>query len=195
MFDHNQMSQPIPWDVEKENAIYCEESLQLLWQMESGVSMTTCSSNQDKVIGETNCSSKKLASTSTDVGNKSPRCINHQYEYVDFSSAAGPFDKTCPDDIEFDQIIGERLEAIMQYGGAKSKDDFVSLREAAHHKSLMKVTDHKFVNKLMQLLTDNPDPTVITWLPHGRSFLVRDKDRLVSDILPMYFDSTLYTSF
>ena len=32
--------QPIPWNAEEEEALFCEESLQLLWKMELGVSMT-----------------------------------------------------------------------------------------------------------------------------------------------------------
>ena len=205
MFHVSQHLDPIPWDVEKENAIYSEESFGLLWEMELGVSMTTYSGNQNKVIGKTNCSSNKLDNNFptyyqyTSKQNYS-RYHAHQYEYqyVDFSSAVGSFNKARPDCIDFDEIVGERLEAIMLYGGAKSKDDVVLLRDVAHHKSLVEATDHKqltFVNKLMKLLTDNPDPTVITWLPHGRSFIVRDKDRFVSDILPMYFASTLYKSF
>lgn len=35
----------------------------------------------------------------------------------------------------------------------------------------------------------------ISWLPHGRAFLVHDSDRLVSELLPVYFNQTRYSSF
>ena len=197
--------QTIPWNVDEEGSLFCDESFRILWELELGGSMNSYYESNTITRYELECpkpdvtknKDTKILNTSYNKSSQR-RLISSEYEYVDFSSAIECFSTNYPDNFDFDEIVGERLEAIMLYGGAKSKDDVVLLRDVAHHKSLMEVTDHKqltFVNKLMQLLTDNPDPTVITWLPHGRSFIVRDKDRFVSDILPMYFASTLYKSF
>jgi HSF-type DNA-binding len=36
---------------------------------------------------------------------------------------------------------------------------------------------------------------VISWLPHGRAFMVHNVDRFVQEILPLHFNQTKYTSF
>jgi hypothetical protein len=39
------------------------------------------------------------------------------------------------------------------------------------------------------------DSDIMSWLPHGRAFLVHDTDKFVAHILPKYFNQTKWGSF
>ena len=52
-----------------------------------------------------------------------------------------------------------------------------------------------FPMKLMILLNEDPDPSAITWLPDGRSFIVKNQEKFAKEICPKYFSSTRYVSF
>ena len=210
--------QPIPWNVEEEKALFSEESFQLLWEMELGLSMSNArysefqnsslnikqklykQKNQHKneflKMKNTSLRYSVLTSLNQESYSNLQDPITYNEGYVDFSSAATHINKSKPESIQYDQIIGERLDAIIGHGGARCKNDEVSLKEVVNNDSLMK--NHKqvkFVNKLMLLLDNDPDSSIISWLSHGRSFLVHDKDRFVKEIMPLYFTSTRYKSF
>jgi hypothetical protein len=45
-------------------------------------------------------------------------------------------------------------------------------------------------------VVSNPDlAKIISWMPHGRAFVVKDPDALVRDVLPIYFSQTKFLSF
>jgi len=52
-----------------------------------------------------------------------------------------------------------------------------------------KSTANSFPKKLFDLL-QKEDASIVSWLPEGDAFTVRDNDRFVSDILPRYFRGT-----
>mmetsp|Transcript_19707 Transcript_19707/g.44743 ORF Transcript_19707/g.44743 Transcript_19707/m.44743 type:complete len:493 (+) Transcript_19707:816-2294(+) len=52
-----------------------------------------------------------------------------------------------------------------------------------------------FPEKLMEMLMGGEDPYVVSWLPHGRSFLVHKPKEFTEQIMPKYFKQTKLTSF
>lgn len=49
--------------------------------------------------------------------------------------------------------------------------------------------------QLLQILSDESNADSIAWLPHGLAFIIVDRHKLISDVLPKYFDKIKYTSF
>ena len=52
-----------------------------------------------------------------------------------------------------------------------------------------------FAQKLFDLLESGYHSDIITWLPGGKAFIVLDKKRFASEILPHYYKESQYTSF
>ena len=47
----------------------------------------------------------------------------------------------------------------------------------------------------MEVLTNDEDSDTISWLPHGRSFIIYKKKKFASQVLVKYFKATKFTSF
>ncbi|KAL7542391.1 hypothetical protein ACHAXR_011741 [Thalassiosira sp. AJA248-18] len=52
-----------------------------------------------------------------------------------------------------------------------------------------------FPETLFDIISSERYAHIIAWLPHGRGFIIHDKQRFASMILPMYFDGAKFTSF
>lgn len=52
-----------------------------------------------------------------------------------------------------------------------------------------------FPEKLIEVLERGDTASIITWLPHGRSFIVRDTKLFVAGILPRFFRQSKFMSF
>ena len=52
-----------------------------------------------------------------------------------------------------------------------------------------------FPETLFDVLSRKEYGHIISWLPHGRGFVIHDKNRFADMILPRYFDGAKYTSF
>jgi len=52
------------------------------------------------------------------------------------------------------------------------------------------------LHKILKYSETNPYyASIISWLPHGRAFIIHDTTRFVSEIMPRYFFQTLWSSF
>ena len=57
---------------------------------------------------------------------------------------------------------------------------------------------HSFPLRLQRMLDKleaDCSHDIISWLPHGRAFMVHDTDRFVVELMPVYFNQTKYSSF
>jgi len=52
-----------------------------------------------------------------------------------------------------------------------------------------------FPQKLMEILSNQETGDVISWLPHGRGFLIYKKKKFAVEVLPKYFKQSKFTSF
>jgi hypothetical protein len=51
------------------------------------------------------------------------------------------------------------------------------------------------LQRMLDKLEAECDTDTISWLPHGRSFLVHDPEAFVDQLMPLYFNQTKYSSF
>lgn len=52
-----------------------------------------------------------------------------------------------------------------------------------------------FPQRLMEILSDPSNHDAISWLPHGRAFIIVNRQKFANMVLPKYFRKTKYTSF
>jgi len=52
-----------------------------------------------------------------------------------------------------------------------------------------------FPQRLMEILMNKDHEDIISWLPHGRGFIIFQKKRFAAEILPKYFRQSKFTSF
>ena len=52
-----------------------------------------------------------------------------------------------------------------------------------------------FPETLHDVVSNEEHDDIIAWLPHGRGFIIKDRTRFESEILPRYFDNAKFASF
>jgi len=52
-----------------------------------------------------------------------------------------------------------------------------------------------FPQKLMEVLSDPKVSSTITWLPHGKGFVILQKRKFACEVMPLYFKHSKFTSF
>lgn len=52
-----------------------------------------------------------------------------------------------------------------------------------------------FPQKLMEVLSNPEVAHIITWLPHGKGFIILQKRKFAIDVMPLYFKHSKFTSF
>ena len=88
-------------------------------------------------------------------------------------------------------IVGESVHSVLKYGGAQTKTDCLMVGEVSHTRG-ERLT---FPKILMTLLYDQSHDQIISWIPHGRSFIVRDRDKFLDCVAQSYFNLSSFKSF
>ena len=52
-----------------------------------------------------------------------------------------------------------------------------------------------FPLELLEILNSNDHADILRWIPNGKAFIILDKKRLTTEILPLYFKKTQFASF
>ena len=52
-----------------------------------------------------------------------------------------------------------------------------------------------FISKTYQILNNLQHESIISWAPHGNSFLIKDIKKFEEFILPLYFKHSNFSSF
>ena len=72
----------------------------------------------------------------------------------------------------------------------------VAVYKAATYKAAApKPAVPRFPARLMEMLSDEENTDCISWMPHGRSFLIHDPYKFTDTVLPKYFKGTKFSSF
>ncbi len=100
------------------------------------------------------------------------------HSYIDFSRVE---DEKAN---ESSSLCGKQLEAIINFGAAMHPFHVVAINDVNPTDNANSVQQNRitFPKKLMSLLDNNPDPNVITWLPHGRAFIVKENKRFMNEL-------------
>jgi len=70
------------------------------------------------------------------------------------------------------------------------------MRNTVHLSKKNEVDNAKiFPQRLMEILSEPSNNDAITWLPHGKAFIIINHEKLLNTVLPKYFRKTKYTSF
>jgi len=89
-------------------------------------------------------------------------------------------DKYDEDDSDNEEMDAEKKSGILDKGESKGK---TSNKNAS------------FPYKLMEVLSMTEYSNFITWIPHGKSFLIKNRKRFTEVVLAAHFKKSLFTSF
>jgi len=113
---------------------------------------------------------------------------NSDTAYSDFSAAY-----SMPSTNNIQGVVGTANADLAAFGSYNedTKDDDQSEAKSTKPKE----TQVTFPQRLLQVLDEEEANEIISWLPHGNSFIVYDKKKFVDSILPRFFKESKFTSF
>jgi len=76
---------------------------------------------------------------------------------------------------------------------------FEQIASTANSQAMHSKFDHDvpmtFPQKLMEILSNSQIADIITWLPNGKGFIILQKRKFASEVMPLYFKHSKFTSF
>ncbi|KAL7486445.1 hypothetical protein ACHAW6_012041 [Cyclotella cf. meneghiniana] len=76
---------------------------------------------------------------------------------------------------------------------------FEQIASTANSQAMPSKFDHDvpmtFPQKLMEILANSQISDIITWLPSGKGFIILQKRKFASEVMPLYFKHSKFTSF
>mmetsp|Transcript_7837 Transcript_7837/g.11576 ORF Transcript_7837/g.11576 Transcript_7837/m.11576 type:complete len:368 (+) Transcript_7837:455-1558(+) len=125
-----------------------------------------------------------------------------EHKYIDYSLVSdeevmhpGPLTSGVPIETILNRNLIEQgypSEAVLSATDGHMMD---ALGSASHTHAVIPRVVETFPGKLHLILSKSEYRSIITWLPHGRSFIVRDPESLQEKVFPIFFKLTKYNSF
>ncbi|EEC50281.1 predicted protein [Phaeodactylum tricornutum CCAP 1055/1] len=89
---------------------------------------------------------------------------------------------------------GEKPDRINTGDDSGDKDDCSDLTDNNNPEG-EEQAPKSFPQKLMDILSNEDNTEIISWLPHGNGFIINKKKTFANDVLPKYFKASKFTSF
>jgi len=106
------------------------------------------------------------------------------------------------DEKHLDDVIDETGEHAMKTGDHNAERTAVALSDDDTNRNIPNKNDDDeeevpmtFPQRLMEILSNDEHSEIISWLPHGRGFMIYQKKRFATEVMPKYFKKSKFTSF
>ena len=89
----------------------------------------------------------------------------------------------------------QMTEAALVHPTSKAMDVDRWMKTIAADAAAVEDVPCTFPQKLMAVLDNDQMSDIVTWLPHGKGFIILQKKRFASEVMPLYFKHSKFTSF
>jgi HSF-type DNA-binding len=145
-------------------------------------------------LGESSCNSSVSQNESEDADNRE-RPYSRLIQSVPNNQTARP-SPSFAEEVEAAQKEASTVsDENMSHDGKRMSKKGGSLRIAKDDSTASQASFPLKLQRILDKAHEQMRTDIISWLPHGKAFLVHDVDRFVSEVMPIYFNQTKYSSF